>query len=207
MSSFNLLPDDTLIIYTGPFSATDVNSLRSDSYLSQYPSQVFSGSQPGYWPSFNILASQFVVEFNPQNGGSGPGFAFSFNVFNPTSGLAYQNEASNVIRFSTSTLGSTTTVSQTSSGSNNNAMYALVSLVALPVLLLAVAVVIVKRRKSIQQSADQQFYETPSSIPNPKLEALVRGDLESPEFRSVPNTVATPEVGQGYPSTPLRVEI
>jgi hypothetical protein len=203
MSSFNLLPGDTLIIYTGPFSATDVNSLRSDSYLSQYPSQVFSGSQPGYWPSFNILASQFVVEFNPQNGGSGPGFAFSFNVFNPTSGLAYQNEASNVIRFSTSTLGSTTTVSQTSSGSNNNTMYALVSLVALPVLVLAVAIVIVKRRKMQQQKVDQQFYDPQARMPGTKLERRVPSDMESPEFCPVTHDMASPEIGPGFPSTPL----
>jgi hypothetical protein len=197
---------DQFVIYNGPFD--DTTQLGSTSYLMTNPNKViYDGDTYGNLASiFTIKHSQFVLELTPASSGtSGSYFSFYFNVFNATTKDQYVNTDLGTVQVSGLTQGSTN--SQTSSGSNNNAMYALVSLVALPVLLLAVAVVIVKRRKSIQQSADQQFYETPSSIPNPKLEALVRGDLESPEFRSVPNTVATPEVGQGYPSTPLRVEI
>jgi hypothetical protein len=199
MTYLNLLPHDTLTIYQGPFS--DSSQLNTDGYLEQYEHVAYTGTSFSSGCLGDIYASQFVVELNPTgtSGGSGYSFSFYFNVYDPTTNFAYQNEAANILRSTTTT--QYTTTSQTSSGVNNNSMYALVALVALPVLLLAAAVVIVKRRKMQQQKSDQQFYDAQRPTPEAKLEGMVTSDMDSPVFGPVPIDVASPL--SGYPSTPL----
>jgi hypothetical protein len=214
VESINMAPADTFSFYYGPF---DTTQLGNPTYLSNFISKAtctgdcssFDPNAPAAGYQTPLKHTQFIVELKPSSGSSGSSFSILFLVFNQTGSQTntadqYANADLSVVQLSGLTQGSFN--SQTSS--NNKAMYALVSLVALPVLLLAAAIVIVKRRKSHQQSADQQFYETPSSIPNPKLEALMSGDMEAPEvICSVPRAVASPEIGQGYPSTPLRVDV
>jgi hypothetical protein len=201
MTYLNLLPHDTLTIYQGPFS--DATQLNTDGYLSQYEHVAYTGTSFSSGCLGDIYASQFVVELNPTDTSTGSNYSFSFyyNVYDPSTNFAYQNEASNILRSTTSTQGTTTT--QASSGGNNNSMYALVSLVALPVLLLAAAVVIVKRRKMQQQKADQQFYDPRARIPSTKLAGRIPSDMESPEFCPVTHDMACSEDCPGCPPTPL----